>query len=192
MKRKYGVIIATGILWFISVLVPLFLAVLRRMPQRWLATQFLVILLLSIVLCAEWFWLRRAERQQTTAVRGEIEGAGMAALQSLGVPVILTSHSGEIVWCNDMFRSRFVPNRSVLGRSVQDVIHLNLAALGQNRDLLMEHNGLSYRVHAVPSVQNQQEFIAVQFLEITDILRLQNENTNSRPCVMLLVIDFPP
>ncbi|WP_295214440.1 DHH family phosphoesterase [Ruminococcus sp.] len=189
MKRKYGVIIATGILWFISVLVPLFLAVLRRMPQRWLATQFLVILLLSIVLCAEWFWLRRAERQQTTAVRGEIEGAGMAALQSLGVPVILTSHSGEIVWCNDMFRSRFVPNRSVLGRSVQDVIHLNLAALGQNRDLLMEHNGLSYRVHAVPSVQNQQEFIAVQFLEITDILRLQNENTNSRPCVMLLVID---
>ena len=128
MKRKYGVIIATGILWFISVLVPLFLAVLRRMPQRWLATQFLVILLLSIVLCAEWFWLRRAERQQTTAVRGEIEGAGMAALQSLGVPVILTSHSGEIVWCNDMFRSRFVPNRSVLGRSVQDVIHLNLAA----------------------------------------------------------------
>ena len=189
MKRKYGVIIATGILWFISVLVPLFLAVLRRMPQRWLATQFLVILLLSIVLCAEWFWLRRAEQQQTTAVRGEIEGAGMAALQSLGVPVILTSHSGEIVWCNDMFRSRFVPNRSVLGRSVQDVIHLNLAALGQNRDLLMEHNGLSYRVHAVPSVQNQQEFIAVQFLEITDILRLQNENTNSRPCVMLLVID---
>ncbi|MGN1403280.1 MAG: DHH family phosphoesterase [Ruminococcus sp.] len=189
MKRKYGVLIATGILWFISVLVPLFFAVLGRLPQRWLAIQFLVILLLSIVLCAEWFWLRRAERQQTTAVRGEIEGAGMAALQSLGVPVILTTHSGEILWCNDMFRSRFAPNRSVRGRSVQDVIHLNLAALGQNRDLLMEHNGLSYRVHAVPSVQNQQEFVAVQFLEITDILRLQNENTNSRPCVMLLVID---
>ena len=45
----------------------------------------------------------------------------------------------------------------------------------------MEHNGLSYRVHAVSSVQNQQEIIAVQFLEITDILRLQHEQTNSRP-----------
>ena len=69
------------------------------------------------------------------------------------------------------------------------MIHLNLAALDQNRDLLMEHNGLSYRVHATSNIQNQQEIVAVQFLEITDILRLQNENTNSRPCVLLLVID---
>ena len=29
----------------------------------------------------------------------------------------------------------------------------------------------------------------MQFLEITDILRLQHEQTNSRPCVLLLVID---
>ena len=44
-------------------------------------------------------------------------------------------------------------------------------------------------MHATSSVQNQREVVAVQFTEITDILRLQNENTNSRPCVMLLVID---
>ena len=105
------------------------------------------------------------------------------------VPMILAERDGKILWSNAIFQNRFVSGRSVLGRSVQDVIHLNLAALDQNRDLLMEHNGLSYRVHAVSSVQNQQEIIAVQFLEITDILRLQHEQTNSRPCVMLLVID---
>ena len=113
----------------------------------------------------------------------------MAALQSMTVPVILAMRTGEILWCNEIFRSRFAASRSVQGRSVQDVIHLNLAALDQNRDLLMEHNGLSYRVHAVSSVRDQQEIIAVQFLEITDILRLQHEQTNSRPCVLLLVID---
>ena len=151
--------------------------------------QFLVILLLGILLCVQWIWLRRAERIQNTAVRGEIEGAGMAALQSMTVPMILAERDGKILWSNAIFQNRFVSGRSVLGRSVQDVIHLNLAALDQNRDLLMEHNGLSYRVHAVSSAQNQQEIIAVQFLEITDILRLQHEQTNSRPCVMLLVID---
>ena len=189
MKRKYGVMIATWILWFISVLVPLFCMVLQRVPQRFLTIQFLVILLLGILLCVQWIWLRRAERIQNTAVRGEIEGAGMAALQSMTVPMILAERDGKILWSNAIFQNRFVSGRSVLGRSVQDVIHLNLAALDQNRDLLMEHNGLSYRVHAVSSAQNQQEIIAVQFLEITDILRLQHEQTNSRPCVMLLVID---
>lgn len=189
MKRKYGVMIATWILWFISVLVPLFCMVLQRVPQRFLTIQFLVILLLGILLCVQWIWLRRAERIQNTAVRGEIEGAGMAALQSMTVPMILAERDGKILWSNAIFQNRFVSGRSVLGRSVQDMIHLNLAALDQNRDLLMEHNGLSYRVHAVSSVQNQQEIIAVQFLEITDILRLQHEQTNSRPCVMLLVID---
>ena len=189
MKRKYGVMIATWILWFISILVPLFCVVLKRVPQRFLTVQFLVILLLGILLCVQWIWLRRAERLQNTAIRGEIEGAGMAALQSMTVPVILAMRTGEILWCNEIFQSRFAASRSVQGRSVQDVIHLNLAALDQNRDLLMEHNGLSYRVHAVSSVRDQQEIIAVQFLEITDILRLQHEQTNSRPCVLLLVID---
>lgn len=82
--------------------------------------------------------------------------------------MILAERDGKILWSNEIFQNRFVSGRSVLGRSVQDVIHLNLAALDQNRDLLMEHNGLSYRVHAVSSAQNQQEIIAVQFLEITD------------------------
>ncbi|MFR4477210.1 MAG: PAS domain-containing protein [Ruminococcus callidus] len=145
MKRKYGVMIATWILWFISVLVPLFCMVLQRVPQRFLTIQFLVILLLGILLCVQWIWLRRAERIQNTAVRGEIEGAGMAALQSMTVPMILAERDGKILWSNAIFQNRFVSGRSVLGRSVQDVIHLNLAALDQNRDLLMEHNGLSYR-----------------------------------------------
>lgn len=64
MKRKYGVMIATWILWFISILVPLFCVVLKRVPQRFLTVQFLVILLLGILLCVQWIWLRRAERLQ--------------------------------------------------------------------------------------------------------------------------------
>ena len=190
MKRKYGIMVATWILWFISILVPLFCVVLKRVPQRFLTIQFLVILLLGIALCIQWIWLRRAERIQNIAVRGEIESAGMAALQSMTVPMILATRTGEILWCNEIFQTRFAAGRPAARRTVQDVIHLNLAALDQNRDLLMEHNGQSYRVHAVSSVQwEQQEIIAVQFLEITDILRLQNEQTNSRPCVLLLVID---
>ena len=58
MKQKYGVMIATWILWFISILVPLFCVVLKRVPQRFLTVQFLVILLLGILLCVQ--WIRRS------------------------------------------------------------------------------------------------------------------------------------
>lgn len=189
MKRKYAAIGITFALWLISVLLPLFGVVFKRVPQQVLTAQLLVILLISAVICLQWFWLRKAERQQLVSAKGDIEGTGMNTLQSMTIPMLFAAHTGEILWYNTAFSARFLQSRSALGRTVQDVIHLNLAALDQNRDLLMEHNGLSYRVHATSNIQNQQEIVAVQFLEITDILRLQNENTNSRPCVLLLVID---
>ena len=189
MKRKYAAIGITFALWLINVLLPLFGVVFKRVPQQVLTAQLLVILLISVVICLQWFWLRKAERQQLVSAKGDIEGTGMNALQSMTIPMLFAAHTGEILWYNTAFSARFLQSRSALGRTVQDVIHLNLAALDQNRDLLMEHNGLSYRVHATSNIQNQQEIVAVQFLEITDILRLQNENTNSRPCVLLLVID---
>ena len=189
MKRKYAAIGITFALWLINVLLPLFGVVFKRVPQQVLTAQLLVILLISAVICLQWFWLRKAERQQLVSAKGDIEGTGMNALQSMTIPMLFAAHTGEILWYNTAFSARFLQSRSALGRTVQDVIHLNLAALDQNRDLLMEHNGLSYRVHATSNIQNQQEIVAVQFLEITDILRLQNENTNSRPCVLLLVID---
>lgn len=189
MKRKYAAIGITFALWLINVLLPLFGVVFKRVPQQVLTAQLLVILLISVVICLQWFWLRKAERQQLVSAKGDIEGTGMNVLQSMTIPMLFAAHTGEILWYNTAFSARFLQSRSALGRTVQDVIHLNLAALDQNRDLLMEHNGLSYRVHATSNIQNQQEIVAVQFLEITDILRLQNENTNSRPCVLLLVID---
>ena len=189
MKQKYGLLIATWILWFASILIPLLYSALKSIPRRWMTLLLLVTMLLSLAVLFQWVFLRRSERQHMENFHGEIEAAGMTALQHMTAPVLLAAHSGEILWYNETFRMRFTPSRNVLGQYVQDVIHLNLAALDHSRDLLMEHNGLSYRVHATSSVQNQREVVAVQFTEITDILRLQNENTNSRPCVMLLVID---
>ena len=146
MKRKYAAIGITFALWLISVLLPLFGVVFKRVPQQVLTAQLLVILLISAVICLQWFWLRKAERQQLVSAKGDIEGTGMNALQSMTIPMLFAAHTGEILWYNTAFSARFLQSRSALGRTVQDVIHLNLAALDQNRDLLMEHNGPSYGV----------------------------------------------
>lgn len=82
MKRKYAAIGITFALWLISVLLPLFGVVFKRVPQQVLTAQLLVILLISAVICLQWFWLRKAERQQLVSAKGDIEGTGMNALQS--------------------------------------------------------------------------------------------------------------
>ncbi len=189
MKNKYRLLTATAVLWALSILLPLFGSIFRHIPQRQMILYLLIVLLLSIILFAEWLLIRRLEQQQAIVFRSKIDNAGMIALENMTVPVLLADHMGVILWCNQTFRQRFAANRPVTGHSVQDVIHLNPTSLSQNRDLLMEHNSQSYRVHAEFSVQNQQEIVVIQFLEITDILRLQDENTNSKPCVLLLVID---
>lgn len=189
MKYKYGMLTATAILWLVGILTTLCGELLGFLPQKWQLPAWLLIFFLSAAVLVQWLVIRRNEKRQAILLHNETEGAGLNALEKMAVPVLLTMRSGEILWCNLLFRQRFVQGRSVIGRSVQEVIHLNPAALDQHRDLLMEHNGLSYRVHAEPDIQNQQEIIAVQFLEITDILRLQNEQSGARPCVLLMVID---
>ena len=189
MKRKYVLMAATTVLWMLSVLTPLLDLIFRGTTRRWMEAMLLLALLLSVVLCLEWFYLRRAERDRHRVVHGGIETASLTALQHMSFPVLLTTRTGEILWNNEAFQMRFGQNRSAIGRQVESVMHLNLSALDKNRELLMEHNGLSYRVRAVRSIQDDQEIVVVQFLEITDILRLQTEQNESRPCVMLLVID---
>jgi len=188
-KTHCKALLITGIAWLISILIPLICVMTRAFPQRWLEILLLLPLLLGLLLCLEWYQLRRTERQEIVAVHGGIESAGMAVLQNMAFPILLTNHNGEILWHNEIFGIRFTQNRNVIGKSAQDVIHLNLSTLDQNRELLMEHNGLSYRVRAFRSVQDEQAIIAIQFLEITDIIRLQDEQSNSRPCIILLVID---
>ncbi len=190
MKRRIGIMVATGVLWLALIIVPLLSSVMQwSLQDRYLEAIYLLTLLFSLLLILEWYLVYHCQRVQKVAVRGGIESASIAALESSQTPMLMASHDGEIRWCNDMFRTRFTGGRTVDGHLVQDVIHLNLTALEKNRELLMEHDSRSYRVHAMQYIQDNEAIVVVQFTEITDVLRLQDENSNAKPCIMLVVID---
>lgn len=189
MKKRYGLLVVSAIAWFLTIFIALLCVVFQFTDQQWLEFCLLLSVLLAILIVIQMVLIHHEERKQAVAVRGGLETASMETLQKLTYPVTLTNHEGEILWINDAFQDRFTQNRMVLGKSVQELMHLNLTALEKDQELLMEHNGQSYRVRATRSIQNNEEIVAIQFLEITDLLRLQTENNESKPCVMLLVID---
>ena len=49
MKQKYGLLIATWILWFASILIPLLYSALKSIPRRWMTLLLLVTMLLVAV-----------------------------------------------------------------------------------------------------------------------------------------------
>ncbi|MDD6269663.1 MAG: DHH family phosphoesterase [Oscillospiraceae bacterium] len=110
------------------------------------------------------------------------------SLRKLSVPVVLTEENGNIFWYNDKFRGQFLQGRRKK-TTFQELLCMNVNTLMDGHDMMLEHQGRKYRVHSETIRMQETKVYAVQFVEITDQVRLQNELRESRPCVMLMVID---
>ena len=106
MKQKYGLLIATWILWFASILIPLLYSALKSIPRRWMTLLLLVTMLLSLAVLFQWVFLRRSERQHMENFHGEIEAAGMTALQHMTAPVLLAEQDRKSTRLNSSHRSQ--------------------------------------------------------------------------------------
>lgn len=116
------------------------------------------------------------------------ELVGMS-MRRLSVPVVLTEENGRIFWYNDKFKGQFLQGRRK-NTTFQELLCMNVNTLMDGHDMMLEHQGRKYRVHSETIRMNDSKKIyAVQFVEITDQVKLQNELRESRPCVMLMVID---
>ncbi|MBQ8724396.1 MAG: DHH family phosphoesterase [Oscillospiraceae bacterium] len=125
----------------------------------------------------------------TNQLMGEdIEELVQLSLQRLTIPVVLTEEDGRIFWYNDSFRTQFLQGRNKR-TTFHELLCMNVNTLMDGHDMCLEHQGHNYRVHSETHYLNDEKMYAVQFVEITDQIRLQNELRESRPCVMLMVID---
>ncbi len=118
----------------------------------------------------------------------EINELVQQSLQRLTVPVVLTEEDGRIFWYNDIFRTQFLHGRNKK-TTFHELLCMNVNTLMDGHDMCLEHQGRNYRVHSETHFLGDGKMYAVQFVEITDQIRIQNELRESRPCVMLMVID---
>lgn len=188
MKQNKLVVGLTAAAWIGCMVITFVLAILTHEKNG-----ILIMMLLDLLLGLLWSILitlyHKQQQQISLQMRGEIESAGFETLQQMQQPMLLMEPNGKILWCNHAFQNRFAPEKNSVGERIQNVIHLNPGSLNQNTDLLMDYNNMSYRMHTTISRQGRHNVISVQFSEITDFVRLQKENANSRTCVMILIID---
>ncbi len=110
------------------------------------------------------------------------------SLRHMTVPVIITDENGKVFWYNNVFSEKFMQGKKKRS-TFQELLCMNVNTLMDGHDMMLEHQGHSYRVHSETHMMKDTKMYAVQFVEITDQVRVQNELRDSRPCVMLMVID---
>lgn len=187
MKRnKAAIFLLLSVLMLISVGIPLLVYtcfngfggfVLAFLPAVIISIAFVV---LSIIV----------QNMLTTGMlmNQEVQELVGMSLRKMTVPVVLTEENGKIFWYNDRFRMQFLQGRRK-NPTFQELLCMNVNTLMDGHDMMLEHQGKKYRVHSETIRAQEKRIYAVQFVEITDQVRLQYELKESRPCVMLMVID---
>jgi len=188
MKRnKDTLFLLFSVLMLLSTGIP-FIIYITKNGWNGLAWLFLPAVIFSIALIV--FGVFVQDRLFSGQFMGEaVQELASTSLRRLSVPVVLTEENGRIFWYNEKFRSQFlqVRRKSV---TFQELLCMNVNTLMDGHDLMLEYHGKKYRVHSETIHMNElKKFYAVQFVDITDQVKLQNELRESRPCVLLMVID---
>lgn len=185
-KNKAVLFFLLSVFMLISIVVPVIIYSAIKGFSGF-AFMFLPAVILSIILLWVGFFVQ--QKIATGQIMNEMlqELVGMS-LRKLSVPVVLTEKDGKIFWYNDKFKGQFLQGRRKK-TTFQELLCMNVNTLMDGHDMMLEHQGRKYRVHSETICIQDSNVYVVQFVEITDQVRLQNELRESRPCVMLMVID---
>ncbi len=187
MKRSQAAIFSLSVvLLLFSVGIPFGIQIF---VSEWKPSAFVYVPALVLCLWILGFSVRMQQKLSSCQLLGkETHEVVCASLQKLSVPVVLTEENGAIFWYNDRFQDQFLQGKNRKA-TFQELLCMNVNTLMDGHDMMLEHQGHNYRVHSETHYIQEQKMYAVQFVEITDLIRLQNELRESRPCVMLMVID---
>ncbi len=185
-RNRAALALLLSVLMLLSVGIPFIVSIAANGFNGWTLGYIpaFVLALAAVVVCVI---------MQGALSAGQLKGADMQelvsmSLQKLTVPVVLTDENGCVIWCNDRFRIQFMHGKRKK-ITFQELLCMNVNTLMDGHDMMLEHQGHSYRVHSETHKLEDTKMYSVQFVEITDQIKLQSELRQSRPCVMLMVID---
>ena len=115
----------------------------------------------------------------------ETENAQLAAVQKLPFGLCVLDEAGVLVQMNPYFHEDIMDGEDLFGRNLYEIIPFNPSSPEQ--DICWQQR--YYRVRSFPFRDGDTPLNVFLWTDVTDFVMLRREHENSRPCVMLLVID---
>ncbi len=188
MKRNNGFVLKlTVFLLALCSMAASLLLVKKDDNKSWLF--FAVTCVISLALLIEIFVVSRNVRRYIFKMDKDITLTQKESLYYFPAPTIIIDENSVIVWYNKLFEERVFTDKEAYGQKLTTLLNVDINRIYTKNGAVLKHDGRYYRVIGTRSQNPELNLSMVYFEDISQFKALEYEHFNSRPCVVLLMID---
>ncbi len=188
MKRNNGFILKlTVFLLALCSMAASLLLVKKDDNKSWLF--FAVTCVISLALLIEIFVISRNVSRYIFKMDKDIALIQKESLYYFPAPTIIIDENSVIVWYNKLFEERVFTDKEAYGQKLTTLLNVDINRIYTKNGAVLKHDGRYYRVIGTRSQDPELNLSMVYFEDISQFKALEYEHFNSRPCVVLLMID---
>lgn len=112
------------------------------------------------------------------------------AFEVLSVPCVVVENDGEIIWLNDSFKSTFKITPEYTFTNIKELIRKdNIEKLLGGEGYRLRADNMYFSVYSNKFSVDGEEFYLLYLFDETDLRITEKEFIETRPCIMLTVLD---
>lgn len=119
----------------------------------------------------------------------EINITERESLYNFPAPTIIIDDKGTIIWYNQAFSEQIYGEEDAFGVPLNKIIKIDLDKIYGKRGTIIEYNNHNYRIAATATQKANAKLAMLYFEDMTEYINLQNKYNQSRPSVVLMMID---
>lgn len=134
--------------------------------------------------------VRRSVREFLSAVGQTLTAGQQEAMERFPIPAMACGSDGEIYWCNDSAVEQVLNGENSYGMNIQAILgNVNVTVPCPVGGYETEYREKSFVVYTAPVKSTENDLYMVYFFENTRLKRYTQEYFDSRPSIMLILVD---
>ena len=144
----------------------------------------------SGLLIWQMYAVRRSVREFLSAVGQTLTAGQQETMERFPIPAMACGADGEIYWCNDSAIEQVLNGENNYGMNIQTILgNVNVTVPCPVGGYETEYQEKSFVVYTAPVKSTENDLYMVYFFENTRLKRYTQEYFDSRPYIMLILVD---
>lgn len=145
--------------------------------------------LISLLFVTELIFAQSNIHRFIAQMDSDINFTERETLYNFPAPTIIADEDGKIIWYNKSFSEEIYTSDDAFGIHLSKILKIDLDKINSKNEVIAEYNGRHYRISSSTTEKSGTNLSMLYFDDVTDYVNLQNLYKNSRPTVVLIMVD---